>query len=117
MIRAGQPSSPNAGWVYTSLSNGDGYPFWAWNSAQEKISDAGRVGYGDVNGDGRADLIAVGPAEAANAGSVYISLSTKVEVPNYVYDSRGRLVYIISTQSFQFQYDPNGNLVRKAKVK
>ncbi|MCU6793379.1 FG-GAP-like repeat-containing protein [Paenibacillus sp. WQ 127069] len=118
LIKIGQSGGSNAGWVYSSLSNGEGFPIWTWDSKGKKLDDNGLFGFGDINGDGRADLISTGQAGSYNAGWVYISLSAEVVIPNYFYDIDGHLIQILlpSGESFQLQYDANGNLVKRIKL-
>jgi hypothetical protein len=40
------------------------------------ISDNSPLFLADVNGDGKSDMIAIGPPGASNAGVVYVGLST-----------------------------------------
>jgi hypothetical protein len=75
LIGVGAPGLGNAGTVYVALSNGTGFNFWSWNSAPGVISNGSPLLMGDVNGDGKSDLIGVGAPGLGNAGTVYVALS------------------------------------------
>lgn len=75
LVAIGAPGQPNEGVVYIGLSQGNGFSPWSWNSKSLVVSNHSPVLIGDVNGDGRADLIAVGPPSLGNQGVVYVALS------------------------------------------
>jgi pimeloyl-ACP methyl ester carboxylesterase len=74
LVAFGPPGTSNAGVVYVGLSTGTGFEAWSWSYGM--ISDNSPVLFGDVNGDGKDDLVAIGPPGASNAGVVYVGLST-----------------------------------------
>lgn len=118
MISKGQPDSFNSGWLYVSLSTGAGFQSWTWNSGRRILFDNDSLWFSDVNGDGKADMIAKAQSGLSNAGWMYVSLSIEVAPPNYLYDNAGRLIYILNSSGEvqNLKYDSNGNLLRKIKV-
>ncbi|WP_028530661.1 FG-GAP repeat domain-containing protein [Paenibacillus sp. HW567] len=82
LISKGEAGAWNAGVVCVALSNGTGYPTWTWSSGKRMIDDNSTMWLADVNGDGRTDLLIKGQAGAANAGFVYVSLSTGSSYPS-----------------------------------
>ena len=74
LITVGQPGAANAGVVYVGLSTGTAFTKWSWSSSNRRVSDGSKIAIGDVNGDGKVDLIAIGNSSADN-GWVYLGLN------------------------------------------
>ncbi|QUL56306.1 VCBS repeat-containing protein [Paenibacillus tritici] len=92
LISKGEAGAWNAGVVYVSLSTGNGFQPWTWNSGSRMIDDNSTMWLVDVNGDGKADLITKGEAGAWNAGVVYVSLSTGNGFQPWTWDSGSRMI-------------------------
>jgi hypothetical protein len=56
------------------------------------ISDGSPVLLGDVNGDGKADLVGIGAPGMPNAGYVYVSLSNGTSFPGWIWNSGYRII-------------------------
>ncbi|WP_039833137.1 FG-GAP repeat domain-containing protein, partial [Paenibacillus sonchi] len=56
------------------------------------IDDNSTMWFADVNGDKKADLLTKGQAGAANAGFVYVSLSTGSSYPYWTWNSSRRMI-------------------------
>jgi hypothetical protein len=72
-----------SGKVYVALSNGAGFPGWTWISGSMMISDADRFSLADVNGDDKADFLAV----QAGSGILFISHSNGQGFPSWTWNS------------------------------
>lgn len=68
----------NSGYVYVALGNDTGFTFWSGDSQGAWIvkPNSARIYFGDVNGDSKSDLIAVGVEGAADEGVIYVGKST-----------------------------------------
>ncbi|MNB80319.1 FG-GAP repeat protein [compost metagenome] len=92
LISKGQPGGANAGIVFVSLSSGSGYPSWSWNSGNRMIDDKGTMWFGDVDGDGKDDLISIGEDGAVNEGWIYVALSTGRGFQPWTWNSGRKLI-------------------------
>ena len=63
------------GYVYTALSNGEGFDFWSSVSSRKVLNHGDKVYIGDVNGDNQDDIIATGSFAEEDAGRVYVARS------------------------------------------
>ncbi|MBP2114954.1 FG-GAP-like repeat-containing protein [Paenibacillus silagei] len=106
LITKGEPGAWNAGVVYVSLSTGNGYQPWTWNSGIRMLDDHSPLWIEDVNGDGRADLISVGQAGAWNEGYIYVSLSTGSGYQPWTWTSSIKMLNPLDTACFA---DVNGD--------
>ncbi|WP_338552536.1 FG-GAP-like repeat-containing protein [Paenibacillus sp. KS-LC4] len=117
LISKGEAGAWNAGFVYVALSNGTGYPAWTWNSGKRMIDDNSTMWLADVNGDKKADLLTKGQAGAANAGFVYVSLSTGSSYPSWTWDSGRRMIDDNSSMWFaDINGDRKSDLVSKGQT-
>ncbi|MCY9528576.1 FG-GAP-like repeat-containing protein [Paenibacillus alvei] len=107
----------NGEW-WVSLSNGSGFDAYTrWIAGYGEGSSQQFVG--DVNGDGKADSIVY-----FDNGEWWVSLSRGDRFGafqkwrgnvQYQYDSSGKLqrLTLVDGKQLHFQYDKNGNLIRK----
>jgi FG-GAP-like repeat/FG-GAP repeat len=65
----------NSGQVYVGLSNGSYFQAWSSSTAILDADVADNVYFADINGDGKADLVAIPPVGRSNSGRVYVGLS------------------------------------------
>ncbi|WP_171717070.1 FG-GAP-like repeat-containing protein [Paenibacillus phytohabitans] len=114
MLSVGKNVGYNEGWLYASLSNGNGYQPWTWNSGS-KIIESNNIWFSDVSGDGRGDLIIKG--SGAEAGFVRVAISTEFNQVQYEYNASGQLVVttLPDGSKVYYTYDKNGNLMKKQK--
>lgn len=75
IVARGSGGQPDAGFVYVGFGDGSGFNYWNWNSGVRVLNDNDKVWLGDVNNDGKADLIIQGGAGQFNAGLVYVGIS------------------------------------------
>ncbi len=106
LVAIGAYDAGNAGYVYTSLSSGTGFPRWNWNSGSRMIDNNARVFFADINGDKHKDLIGIGAYDVGNAGFVYVSLSNGTAYPGWNWNSGGRM---IDNNSRVYFTDVNGD--------
>lgn len=114
LISVGQTEGWNVGWLYVSLSTGNGYQPWTWNSGR-KIIENKDLWFNDVNGDGKGDLIIKG--SGAEAGFVRVAMSTEIYQSHNEYNAAGQLIMTTLPDGFTiyYTYDKNGNLLKKQK--
>jgi hypothetical protein len=92
-VARGAAQAGNAGILYVALSNGTGFPSWNWNSATRKLNDADTMWLADVNGDGKADLVARGgPVPVGKSGYMYVSLSNGTGFPDWTWCTTARML-------------------------
>lgn len=92
LIAKGQPGASNAGYIYISLSTGSGFGPWTWTSGARMVNDKDSQWFADVNGDNKADLISKGQPDSANAGQVFVSLSTGTSFQSWTWNSGSRMI-------------------------
>lgn len=77
IICEGDFSKSDAGYIYTALSDGTEFNFWTSKSFGKKLKNADdKVWVGDVNGDGKADLIVQTGLNSWDTGYIWVALST-----------------------------------------
>jgi predicted metal-dependent phosphotriesterase family hydrolase len=74
VVKAGS-DNPVPGQVYVGLATDDGFERWT-SASDGRVSNTARVWFADVDGDGRADLVAQGGAPGGDPGLIYVALST-----------------------------------------
>jgi len=92
IVAVGAPGTTTAGRVFVAASNGTGYPSWTWNSANRVLDDNAKMWLVDTDGDHRADLVAQGAANAANAGYIFVAASNGTGFPSWTWNSGARMV-------------------------
>lgn len=75
IICTGAINQWDEGHIYTALSNGSGFTFWSTTTGRKVVSTGDRLSIGDVNGDGKDDLICEGNPNSYDAGYIYTALS------------------------------------------
>jgi len=106
LVSQGAPGLWNAGYVYVGLSNGNGFTQWTSASSGRVLDDDSKVSLADINGDGKADLIAQGARGLWNAGYVYVGLSNGSGFNYWTSSSTQR---VIDDDSKTWFADVNGN--------
>jgi hypothetical protein len=84
-------SSTTAGWVVVGLSDGTGFSQWSWASQRRMLDDGGVIRLADVNGDGKADLVATGTS-STTAGWVVLGLSNGSGFNQWTWTSNRRML-------------------------
>ena len=92
LVGIGSPKDPDAGVVYVAKSDGSGFPAWTWKTAGRMIGDGAGVLLGDVDGDGKADLVGIGSPKDPDAGVVYVAKSNGSGFPAWTWQTAGRMI-------------------------
>jgi YD repeat-containing protein len=92
LIFIGDAGSANAGKVYVATSNGNGFNYWTWNSSIRMVDDGSETFFGDVNGDGKADLVNITGANGVQPGRVHVGLSDGTSFAYWTWMTSGRMV-------------------------
>src|SRR6185295_6477724 len=75
LVAQGGATDSDHGQIYVGLSTGTGFSMWT-SISEVRVSNTAKVWLADVNGDGKADLVAQGGAPDADHGQIYLALST-----------------------------------------
>lgn len=76
IICRGVVNQSDYGYIYVALSTGNGFHFWSSITSRKVTNHGDRLWLGDVNGDGKDDIICEGDFAQADAGYIYVALST-----------------------------------------
>ena len=75
LVAQGGPNDDDHGQIYVALSTGTGFSMWT-SISTVRVSDTAQVWLADIDGDGKADLVAQGGAPDDDHGQIYVALST-----------------------------------------
>lgn len=93
IICEGDFSKSDAGYIYTALSDGTEFNFWTSKSFGKKLKNADdKVWVGDVNGDGKADLIVQTGLNSWDTGYIWVALSTGSSFNFWSWNSEKKVV-------------------------